>query len=986
MKEKNTNITGKEYWRSLDQLAETPEFKQFLEREFPENASEMTNPVTRRKFLGLMGASIAFAGLVGCRRPVEKIVPYVVAPENVIPGVPQYYATTATYGAHAYGLVVESHGGRPTKIEGNEKHSATLGKSNALLQAEILNMYDPDRIKNVMNDGADSSWKQFVAFWEEKYAAFAENSGEGLAIVSGAFSSPTMHRLYTTFTKNFPKAQWFVDETNSYANVYAGVKTATGQDLRPKYDYGKAKVIVSIDSDFLGVESDEIAAAAGFANGRRVASEKDAMNRLYMVESAFSLTGGMADHRIQLSPQQLEAFTVQLAAALGINVSGKSIVATKWMAALVKDLKKNAGASLVVAGHRQSAATHALIVAINNALNNNGKTVTYHNTNYTVLENNGTAAFVKAATAGKINTAIFIESNPVYSATGDLDAKSALSKIKNKVALAFHNDETAKMCNWVIPASHFLEYWGDASAVDGTLSTIQPLIQPLYNSKSKVELVQLLANGKSEKGHDTVKETWKGLLKTATLGKAWRKVLHDGVYANSNMETASLKMDAIKNAVAKASKAVKVPAKESLDVVFYSSSSINEEAFANNGWMQEVPDPVTKVSWDNVALINPKTAESLGVNARDLIQLTVNGKTIEIVAWVMPGVANNVVALELGYGREGIGRIADGVGFNVNPIRSSKSPYYASGAKISTTGRTYKVANTQDHNSMEGRPLIREATLDAYKKNPTFAPDMAMLSDEHLKSLWEEHKYDEGYQWGMSIDLNTCNGCNTCVVACQSENNIPVIGKEEVELGREMHWLRMDRYFAGDVDNPEMVYQPVACQHCENAPCEQVCPVQATLHDEEGLNVMTYNRCVGTRYCANNCPYKVRRFNFFNYTNDMPETLQMQQNPDVTVRFRGVMEKCTYCTQRLQHAKITSKNENRTIKDLEVQTACQQACPSNAIVFGNILDPESAVSKAKKQNRDYALLSELNIKPRTTYLAKLRNPNPEIGLLTETLS
>ncbi|NOG46447.1 MAG: TAT-variant-translocated molybdopterin oxidoreductase [Calditrichaeota bacterium] len=984
MKEIQKNISGKEYWRSMDQLADTPEFQQFLEREFPENASEMTNPVSRRKFLGLMGASIAFAGLAGCRRPVEKIVPYVKAPENVVPGIPQYYATTATFGAHAYGLLVESHGGRPTKIEGNEKHPSSRGKTNAFLQAEILNLYDPDRAKEIMHEGEQSDWESFVAFWKEKHTQFAENQGEGLAVISGEFSSPTLHGLYSTFKKAFPKAIWVIDEPVSYANMYKGLQAATGKLLRPNYQFENAKVIVSLDNDFLGTGVESVSSNLGFAKGRRVESEKDEMNRLYVVESSFSITGGMSDHRKQLSQANIEGFARQLASTLGIANADTSVVESKWVNALVDDLRKNKGTSLVVAGHRQSAATHALVFAINEALKNNNATVTYHNPSYAVLEDSNLADFASMANSGKINTLVTIGSNPVYSAAADLNIAAALEKVETKISLAVHKDETAANANWLIPMSHFLESWGDAAALDGTLSVAQPLIQPLYNSKSNLEVLNLVVSGSNKTGHDLVQDTWKGLLKTSTLGKSWRKVLHDGLYEASNNTAPSVNSSAVSVLISDTKLNNNSLSKENLEVVFYASSSMYDGRFANNGWMQEAPDPVTKLCWDNAALINPRTAQELGVNSKDLVTLSVNGRSMDIVVSVTPGVADNVVALELGYGRKNIGRIADGAGFNVNVLRTSANSTSADGAKITKTGRTYALANTQDHNSMEERPLIREATLEQYRQHPSFAPDM--VKHPPLESLFEDYSYEEGYQWGMTIDLNTCTGCNTCLVACQSENNIPVIGKEEVEKGREMHWIRLDRYFAGDVNDPEMVYQPVACQHCENAPCEQVCPVQATLHDEEGLNVMTYNRCVGTRYCANNCPYKVRRFNFFNYTNDYPETIKMAQNPDVTVRFRGVMEKCTYCTQRLQGAKITAKNEGRQAKDVDYVTACQQACPAEAIVFGNINDPESDVVKAKKQNRNYAMLGELNIRPRTTFMAKLRNPNPEIEKLIETVS
>jgi len=973
MREIKSKLNGKEYWKNIDQFADTPEVKQLLQEEFPGNAEDISDPVSRRKFLGLMSASLAFAGLASCRRPVEKIVPYVQAPENIVPGVPKYFATTATRGAHAYGMLVESHEGRPTKIEGNELHPSSMGKSNTYLQAEILNLYDPDRAKDVTHDGSDSSFAEFVNFWKEKYTEFSKNQGEGLAVVSGEFSSPTLHRLYAAFKKVFPKASWAVYESVSQANINKGIQQASGQMLRAKYHFEKAKIILSLDNDFLGTGNDSVAQSLGFANGRRVKTEKDDMNRLYMVESSFSITGGMADHRQQLSQQQIEAFTIQLAAELGITDKKSSVVSENWLKALVADLKDNASGSVVIAGHRQSAETHALVYAINDALANNNVTITYHNDTYAVLDQGDIASLFNK----KIDTLLTLDNNIAYSLAGDTAISKTLGNIKNKICFSSFIDETARQANWHIPASHFLEYWGDACAVDGTLSVTQPLIAPLYQTKSPLEVLNVLLTAEDKKDYELVKATWKTILNSASE-KPWRRVLHDGLYQADNKVKTTLKSTIIPEV--KESKL----SKDNLDVVFYASSATYDGRYSNNGWLQEMPNPVTKISWDNAALISPKTAQELEVKSGDLIKINVAGKEAEIVTFILPGQTDYVIAVDLGYGRKEIGRIADNVGFDVSALRNAANPHNVSGATVSKTGFTYKLANTQDNISMEGRPLIRETTLAEYKEGKDFEPPLT--DHPPLESLWQDHKYDKGYQWGMSIDLNSCTGCNTCLIACQSENNIPVIGKEQVEKGREMHWIRLDRYFAGDMNQPEMVYQPVPCQHCENAPCEQVCPVQATLHDEEGLNVMTYNRCVGTRYCANNCPYKVRRFNFFNFSKDMPETIQMQRNPDVTVRFRGVMEKCTYCTQRLQKAKIEAKNEGRVAKDKDYMTACQQACPTNAIVFGNINDPESEVTKVKKLNRDYAMLGELNVRPRTTYLGKLRNPNPAIEKITETAS
>ena len=985
MKKNHINKNQKEYWRSLDQLADTPDFQGFLQREFPEHASEMTNPVTRRKFLGLMGASIAFAGLASCRRPVEKIVPYVKQPENIIPGKAKFYATNMSMGRHALGLVVESHEGRPTKIEGNKNHPLSLGKTNIFAQAEILNMYDPDRSQDVSHEGKTVEWNDFVTYWKKQYSSYKKSSGEGLAVISGEISSPTLHRLYQTFVKTFPKAIWSVNESVSYRNQYKGIKAASGQDILPSYSYDKARVVLSFDHDFLGTAPDSVKSNMGFATARRVENENDEMNRLYMLESSFSTTGGMADHRLQLSQMQIEGFARQVAAAFGLVDDAPVVVNEKWVSALVKDLKAHSGESLIVAGFRQSASVHALVYSLNAQLGNVGKTVFYHTSPY-YISGAPLEKLSKALDSGTVKTVIALDANPVYDAPVDFKMRDKLSKIDELIVLSSHMDETARLAKWHIPLSHFLESWADVCSVDGTMGITQPLIRPLYKTQSITSFLNILATGNDKSDFETVKDTWKGLLKTVTLGKPWRRVLHDGVWKDAPSTIANSKSNKVAalKLINELPRHVKDLSANNLEVVVHASATMYDGHYANNGWMMECPDPVTKLAWDNAALIGPETAKELGVHSEDVVTLKINGIDFKTVVFIMPGQAKYVLSLELGYGRSGIGRIANDAGFNVNSIRTSENNYSVRNVSLWRSTNTYPLANTQDHGSMEGRPIVREATLEKYKEEPNFAPEMVEMPE--LKALFDQRPYDTGNQWGMAIDLNTCTGCNTCVVACQSENNIPIVGKEQVKNGREMHWIRLDRYFAGEADNPEIVFQPVACHQCENAPCEQVCPVQATQHDKEGLNVMTYNRCIGTRYCSNNCPYKVRRFNFFNYTNELPETVKMAQNPDVTVRFRGVMEKCTYCTQRIQRGKIAAKNESRELVDGDIVTACQQACPADAIAFGNILDKNSKVYKWKKQNRDYKMLAELDIRPRTSFLAKLRNPNPEMEKITKTVS
>jgi MoCo/4Fe-4S cofactor protein with predicted Tat translocation signal len=970
-------LNGKKYWRSLDQLADTPEFREFLHREFPENVSELTSTVSRRKFLTLMGASIAFAGLASCRRPVEKIIPYVNAPENVIPGVPKYYATTMPFGLSAYGLLVESHEGRPTKIEGNELHPSTLGKSNILTQAAILGLYDPDRSNSVTKDGVQKSWDDFISYWRDERKRFSENKGEGLTVLSESFVSPTLYRLYTEFIKVYPKAKWFTYEPVSDENIYSGTKLAAGKNYQPIYDYSKAKVILSLDSDFLMNESENITANKGFSTGRKLVSEKDNMNRLYVVENNFSVTCGMADHRLRLPNSKIKDFCIALMNELGIRM-GKPDISKfdqKWLKEVAADLKKNRGNSLVVAGKKQPPVVHAMIMAINETLGNAGRSVIYGELKDAVLSTTDSIKELKASIQKKeVNTLLILGGNPVYNTPADIEFSNVLKKIEKTIHLSPYPDETSKLINWHLPLVHFLESWGDARSADGTASVIQPLIEPLFGGRSIAEVLNLVVTGEDVRGYEIVRSTWKGILKSGDFEFNWIKILHDGLHTQSQSAKENPKILTLRLELALSeTRSEEKLSADNLEIVFRQSPAIFDGRFANNGWLQEMPDPVTKLSWDNTALLSPNTAKELNIKNEDLIKIDYKGRNIETPVWIMPGHADYSITLTLGYGRKSAGRIGNYVGYNAYKIRPVTNLDFGIGAVVTKTGRTYPLANTQDHGSMEGRPLVREASIDEYRKLPEFAKEMV----EHppLESLWKEHSYDEGYQWGMTIDLNACSGCNACVIACQSENNIPIVGKEQVRNGREMHWIRLDRYFSGELRDPEIVYQPVACQHCENAPCEQVCPVAATVHDKEGLNVMTYNRCIGTRYCSNNCPYKVRRFNFFNYTNQYPEILKMAQNPDVTVRSRGVMEKCTFCTQRINAAKITAKNNGEDVKDGDVVTACQQSCPADAIVFGNINDPESTVSKMKKLNRDYTMLGELNLKTRTTYLAKIRNPN-----------
>ena len=993
----------KTYWRSLDQIDDRPEYREALEREFPEGASELTEGVTRREMMLLLGASMSLAGLAGCRRPVEEIVPYVTAPEDIVPGIPRYYATTMPFRRSAYGVIVESHEGRPTKIEGNPAHPSTLGASSSRVQASVLGLYDPDRSQSVSLKGEKKSWNDFVAAWGQLATAHAADGGASLAVLSESFSSPTTARLVAELRARYPKVQWATYDAVSDENRLAGLRQATGRDVDLMLRLDRASVILCLDADPLLTDPEMIRHARGFAAGRQAGPAGGEMNRLYAVEGVYSLTGAMADHRLRLESRQIAPFLSALAARLGAagaTAPGAPIpgVDPRWIDALAKDLDANHGKSLILAGERQPAAVHAAVCALNAHLHNTGRTVSYYETQDAALPSvSSLASLVSSMKAGAVQTLVILGGNPVFDAPADLDFASALSKVPHSIALAHSVDETSAKAEWHIPRAHYLESWGDARALGGTLSVVQPLILPLFGARTAVELLTVMVGGKDRPGYEVVRETWKPILSEAEFDKKWNRVLHDGVLAGSELpEVAPEGGVAAFAALAAASGGT-----GGTEIVFLPSPSLHDGRFANDGWLQELPDPLTKLTWDNPALVSPKTAETLGVSNEEIVRIDHGGRSLELPIWILPGMADGVVALTLGYGRSLAGRIGSRVGFNTFTVRASTAPGFESGATVSRVGGRHPLSATQNHGSMEGRPIVRESTLTALRsKSSRPAPAEGAQAepshdapkgkgtptklgvfpdDPHHFSLWKEHTYDQGHQWGMTIDLNACIGCNACMTACQSENNVPVVGKVQVAKGREMHWIRVDRYFSGEpTANPEVVVQPVPCMHCEDAPCEQVCPVAATVHDAQGLNVMVYNRCIGTRYCSNNCPYKVRRFNFFNYTKDTPDVLKLAMNPDVTVRARGVMEKCTYCTQRVNRASIDAKLAGRELRDGDIKTACQQACPASAIEFGNLRDASSRVVKAKADPRNYALLAELNTKPRTTYLAKVRNPNPEL--------
>ena len=981
---------GLQYWRSLDEIAGSEGFQEFLHREFPRQASEWEDVEGRRNFLKLMGASLALAGLGACtRQPTETIMPYVNQPELLVPGRPLYFASAFPVSGVARGVLVESHMGRPTKIEGNPEHPASLGSTDVMTQASVLGLYDPDRSQTVTYLHEIKSWASFFGVFTDLLLEQDKKQGAGIRILTETVTSPTLGAQFKAIQQRFPQAKWIQYEPLGGHNVRAGSKLAFGQHANPVYKLDAADVLVSLDADLFGTMQGSIRHARDYASRRTVSGKQVPTNRFYAVETTPTHTGAKADHRLPIKPSQLHAFACSLAAAVGVTgaTSVSNPVDSKWFNALVKDLQAHKGSSLVVAGDNASPEVHALAHAINATLGNAGKTVLYTDP----VEVNPTDQFadfkqlLADLDAGAVDILLIIGVNPVYDAPADLDFANRYAKAKLRIHHGLYQDETAMNCQWHIPQSHPLEMWGDARAYDGTVTLIQPLIAPLYQSKSPYDLLAAFnppvtgastadQPGPDQTGYDMIRRYWQGQKPSADFEAWWRKSVHDGLIANSALPAKALPVKG-------APPAPTVQSPTGLEVSFHPDPYIYDGRFANNTWLQELPDPVTRLTWDNAVLVSPATAAKLNVENEDRVELKSGGRTVWGAIWILPGQPNDSIALRLGYGRTTSGRAANGAGFNAYKIRTSDNINHGV-VEVRKLNEKFSLASVQKHfmidqHVLDERGVVRSGTVKDYQEDPEFARKMADIPGKGDTVYPETWKY-EGYAWGMVIDQNACTGCNACVVACQSENNIAVVGKEQVLKTREMHWIRVDRYYKGNADVPETYFQPVPCMQCEDAPCELVCPVAATEHDQDGLNNMVYNRCVGTRYCSNNCPYKVRRFNFMLFTDWETESVKLQRNPDVSVRSRGVMEKCTYCIQRISYAKINAEREDRKIQDGEITTACEAACPSRAITFGDINDPNSRVSKKKREQLNYGLLAELNTRPRTTYLAELRNPNPEI--------
>jgi molybdopterin-containing oxidoreductase family iron-sulfur binding subunit len=1081
-------LTGPKYWRSLDELSAAPGFQAQLAKEFPDGAAELDG-TDRRQFMKIMAASFALGGvgLAGCRRPEKFILPYGKSVEGVVPGLPQYYATAMPLRRGAIPLLAETHQGRPTKLEGNPSYAPYGGATSLGAQASILDLYDPDRATAHTKAGAVLDAKAVNELLANLGKTYAATQGAGLAFLADESSSPTRARLVKGLKQKLPKALWAEYEPVQDEPPVAAAVACFGSPVKPLYQFAKAKRILSLEADFLGAESHSLASARQFANGRRVKSKSDDMNRLYVAESHLSLTGSMADHRLRLASSHVIALA---AAVLGeLYPQAKDQLAPlaqgvtidpKWVKACADDLAAHKGASLVVAGAHQPASVHAIVYGINTVLENIGATV-----NFVTAASKSAASLADVAKSikdGAVKSLVILGGNPAYNAPADLDWAALQKSVGDVIRLGYHVDETAALAGTRLAAAHFLESWGDARTADGTIVPVQPMILPLFGGLTENEVLARILQLSNPDPYALVAETISALA-GGDAEKAMRRFLHDGVLAGSAYPVASVTLDA-RSAARLLRDAAKAEtfSKERLEVRFVTDHKMDDGRHANNGWLHECPDPITKISWDNAILVSPRLAKELKItpdgsaiqvarveendfsigkeNAR-VFELTVGGRKLRGPVHIQPGLANYTVVIPLGYGRKvDAFHVGKDAGFNAYPLRTTDTMSVALGGKLTDTGTRALLANTQEHWSMEGRDIVREANFEAnpakdgtsYKENPAFVDKIGMESHapsnlgvkysiEALNamtpaqrakaqaeisaqiprgnSLYTTPKFDGLHQWGMSIDLNTCIGCNACVVACQAENNIPIVGKDQVMRGREMHWIRLDRYYSdGEADgramadlfggepsgnraipeDPQISLQPVACMQCELAPCETVCPVNATVHDEEGLNTMAYNRCIGTRYCANNCPYKVRRFNFFDFNQrqldslymsqlgpkGMPELVKMVKNPEVSIRMRGVMEKCTYCVQRIQNGKIQHKvamaqagtPDKVEVPDGTIKTACQQVCPVEAIEFGDILDKQSRVSQAKAREQDYALLGYLNIRPRTTYLGKLRNPNP----------
>jgi Fe-S-cluster-containing dehydrogenase component/anaerobic selenocysteine-containing dehydrogenase len=924
----------------------------------------------RRSFIQLVGAGFA----AGCAQDVPRqIVPYTRRPRDVVPGEPVFYATSMVLDGHATGLLVESREGRPVKIEANPEHPATLGGTTIFQQAAIRQLYDDDRARRVRRGGEVSSWEDLFA----QLRAPRDDGGAGLRLLLPPTGSPLLLGLLAKVRARAPGARVTFHAPLETGHTAEGARLAFGRPLQPHYHLDQAQVIVALDADLLHGMPSSLRYARQWAGRRRLESAHGEMSRLYAVESLLTATGSMADHRLRRRSSQIADIARALAAelpALRSVVAPPSLEvgpATAFVQAMAEDLlARPPGTTIIAVGERQPPVVHALAHAMNEALGNSGATVTFTDPVVPVaapwLDPLGT--LTADMRAGRVQTLVMIDVNPVYDAPADLGFAAALARVPESVCVAYHEHETAERCRWSGALAHFLESWGDARAPDGSLSIVQPLIAPLVDARTSSEVLAALAGDRQPDDHRLLQESWRA---QGHDEESWLELLRRGFAPGALPEVRPpLRRSELRDAVAQ------LPARpaNALELELYPSPTLHDGRFANNPWLLEQPEPFTKITWDNAALVSPSTARKLGLQSEALVDLSANGVTTTAPVFVSPGLADGVVAVWLGYGRRGQERSAAGVGFDAYPWRTTGHPYVVPGLHLVRRKGRHRLPRTQLQMDTDGRPVALATSLAAYRANPSF-------TDEHkeaLESILPEFPY-QGLQWGMSIDLSVCTGCSACMVACQAENNVLVVGRENVLLRREMHWLRVDTYFEGAADSPAVVHQPMLCQHCEKAPCEYVCPVNATVHSADGLNEMVYNRCIGTRFCSNNCPYKVRRFNYFDYRERLAAnrgSVELQFNPEVTVRERGVMEKCTYCVQRIRRTEIHARLEERPVRPGEVVTACQAACPTGAIQFGSLSHRDTPMVRWRQQDRSYAVLHDQGTQPRTMYLARIDNPNP----------
>ncbi|HEY2415173.1 MAG TPA: TAT-variant-translocated molybdopterin oxidoreductase [Pirellulaceae bacterium] len=1018
---KRASSAGREYWQSLEELAESSAFVELVKQEFPDQADVWPDALSRRRFLTLMAASLALGGLSGCSvrpAPAEKIVPYVHPQEGVTPGRPLFFATTMSLGGDAVGLLVESQMGRPTKVEGNPDHPASLGATDAFHQASILTLYDPDRSQTITYNGQIRAWSDAERALRQAMAAQRPSGGAGLRLLTERINSPTLGWQIQKLLREFPEARWHQYQPINDDNALHGAELAFGETSIAVYDFSRADVVVALDSDWLAAGPGHLRYAREFMKrrsvGRGEVSTTADMNRLYVVEPAVTCTGAKADHRLAVRGSEIALLARTLAAELGPMQSEQTPSEHgRFINALARDLEKHRGRSIVVAGPRQPPEVHAIVHAINERLDNIGNTVRYIEPPLAkpVDGNESLKSLVDEIRANKVETFLILGGNPVYTAPADFELAEILPRVPLRFRLGLYADETSQLCQWHLPEAHYLESWSDARAFDGTASIVQPLIEPLYQGRSAHEVLAVL-NEERKPGDEIVRGYWRENRPEKSGGDFedwWQTALHDGVIADSSFDSRKVRLrEDWQQKVESSSTKAASRSRATLEIAFAADPTIYDGAFANNGWLQELPKPLTKLTWDNAAIVSPETATQLrlkigafahggehGGYEVPVVELRLNGRSVRAPVWILPGHVDGAVTVHLGYGRRAAGRVGGSgnhvVGFNAFSLRQSTQPWFGDGLTVELTKSRYPLACTQAHHALDGRDIIRGGTVEEFeadrsrwKQPPRTASEKerpAALPETIYPPFNSGHtdKGESRHRWGMVIDLTACTGCSACVVACQAENNIPVVGKEQVLAGREMHWLRIDRYMAGSAEQPEEFhFQPLPCMHCEHAPCEYVCPVAATVHSADGLNDMVYNRCVGTRFCSNNCPYKVRRFNFLAYSDFDTPTRRLQYNTEVTVRSRGVMEKCTYCVQRIRSADIDAEAAGRELVDGDCLTACQAVCPTQAIVFGDMNDANSRVHALKESPLEYGLLTELNTFPRTTYLAELRNPNPEL--------